>query len=373
MIKHMSVYQSETKAVSTKAIFIAILIVTTITSGPAQKISLKVGDPAPALRVQKWVKGEPVKYFESGKFYLVELSATWCAPCRLFIPHLSEIAKKYKGKLEVISVYTNESNPDKPSDLKYVKKIEEFIHSVDSKIAFSVAIDVPENHFWNNWLQASGQTGIPAAFLIDDKAKVVWLGHPGGVEEILDAAFSGKTIQEAVKKADTERAKNTLDLADLEALKSAGKLSEALEKLDTYFMPYGKTASYYKFKFSLLAGVDDDKAYECLQWILDNVSVHDYDWYHLISSYESVKKPNYAITHQIADRAIEQAETNWLKAHATREKAVVFIREGNFRNGIDLATKALEMAKKETLDANNLEAFTSVVEFGQKLLQKARS
>ncbi len=56
-----------------------------------------IGDKAPAMSVEEWLKGEPVNTFESGKVYLVEFWGTWCSPCIANIPHLSEIQKKYSG------------------------------------------------------------------------------------------------------------------------------------------------------------------------------------------------------------------------------------------------------------------------------------
>jgi thiol-disulfide isomerase/thioredoxin len=40
--------------------------------------TLKVGDKAPALVVEKWLKGRPVPRFERGRLYVVEFWATWC-------------------------------------------------------------------------------------------------------------------------------------------------------------------------------------------------------------------------------------------------------------------------------------------------------
>src|SRR5205809_672183 len=44
---------------------------------PKPAPTLKVGDPAPPLKVTKWLQGAEVKQFEPGKVYVVEFWATW--------------------------------------------------------------------------------------------------------------------------------------------------------------------------------------------------------------------------------------------------------------------------------------------------------
>src|SRR5688572_27868264 len=68
---------------------------------PAQA-TLKVGDKAPPLGKGEWVKGDPVEEFESGKVYVIENWATWCAPCVEAIPHLTELQKKYEDQGVVV-------------------------------------------------------------------------------------------------------------------------------------------------------------------------------------------------------------------------------------------------------------------------------
>lgn len=39
--------------------------------------TLGIGDPAPELSIEKWVRGPQITRFESGSVYLVEFWATW--------------------------------------------------------------------------------------------------------------------------------------------------------------------------------------------------------------------------------------------------------------------------------------------------------
>ena len=69
-----------------------------------QPPSLNIGDPAPALQVREWLKGEPIQRFEKGNVYVLEFWATWCAPCKAAMPHLSALANEYKGKVRFLGI-----------------------------------------------------------------------------------------------------------------------------------------------------------------------------------------------------------------------------------------------------------------------------
>lgn len=81
----------------------AVLTICTQQMKAQDKKRLSVGDDAPTLKYSKWLQGaKPITAIDPNKTYVIEFWATWCGPCIAAMPHLSELSKKYAGKIEFI-------------------------------------------------------------------------------------------------------------------------------------------------------------------------------------------------------------------------------------------------------------------------------
>jgi len=165
---------------------------------------LMVGDPAPKVTVKKFVKGAPVTRFEKGKLYVVEFWATWCVPCRESIPHLTEMAKKYKDVTFLgVSIWEEDQ-----------RLVEPFVTKMGAKMDYHIAMDaVPsgaDNHqgpMAKQWMEAAAQPGIPTAFIINKEGRVAWIGSPMVMADPLAKIVAGKwDIAAAAAKSRKEQA-----------------------------------------------------------------------------------------------------------------------------------------------------------------------
>lgn len=199
------------------ALFTGIIIVGQANAQDTQDAQkLQIGDEAPALKYSKWLQGPtPITAIDKNKIYLLEFWATWCGPCIQAMPHLSELAKKYEGKVDVIGCDVWESTYGGPKDQEsYSEKVTKFVQDQYKlgRLTYNVIMDNTAEDMGNNWLKASGQEGIPASFIIQN-GRIAWIGHPYYIDSILVAVFDGTYDVQAEKERQAQRAKRIAEMS----------------------------------------------------------------------------------------------------------------------------------------------------------------
>jgi thiol-disulfide isomerase/thioredoxin len=92
-----------------------------------------------------------------GKVVLLNFWATWCGPCRMEVPDLVELQKKYKDRLEVIGLVVDDADED--AVRKFAQRY---------NINYPIAMATDELRF-----QFGGVPALPTSFIIDADGRVV--------------------------------------------------------------------------------------------------------------------------------------------------------------------------------------------------------
>ncbi|MGQ9657588.1 MAG: TlpA family protein disulfide reductase [Fimbriimonadales bacterium] len=319
--------------------------------------TLKVGDTAPALPVAQWVKGQPVKQFEKGKVYVVEFWATWCGPCRRSIPHLTKLAEKYKDKVTIIGVSvwerTDENDPN-----AHIQRVEQFVQEMGDQMNYTVAVDNAEGVVATTWMEAAGQDGIPTAFVIDPRQRIVWIGHPmANLDEVLDKVVAGtfdwKAEAERQKRLREQMEAMQSDYAEYAQLMQQRKYADALAKLDAMIPKYTEYALELKLnRFDTLLRVDEKQAYIYAIQLAqnefkDNAMVLNMIAWSIVDDKgtPTLQSPYYQAAIAIARRAAELTQEQ--DASILDTLAYAYFKSGDVENALKYQKKAVDLAEKD--------------------------
>lgn len=118
----------------------------------------EVGFKAPAFTARN-LKGNRVRLADhQGKVIILNLWATWCGPCRVEMPGLENLYRRFRSQgLEILAVSLDKGNQD---------KVQTF--SEEYRLSFPVLLDVDRQ------VESRYPTlTIPTTFVIDKKGMVV--------------------------------------------------------------------------------------------------------------------------------------------------------------------------------------------------------
>lgn len=156
--------------------------------------TLTINQPAPPIKVEAWLKGKPVEEFKKGMIYVLDFGFISCGPCRAAIPQLTELARKYEGQIEIISVHVYENSKSTPGKA-YVQKVRNFIDKQGDNIGYAVAVDNEQQTMARTWYEPAARTkmlGFPAVFIVDHSGKIVWIGPANKIESVIEDIAQGR-------------------------------------------------------------------------------------------------------------------------------------------------------------------------------------
>ncbi|RWC25056.1 MAG: TlpA family protein disulfide reductase [Mesorhizobium sp.] len=193
---------------------------------------LRMESPAPPIKVDDWLRGEPLANFQPGKVYLVEFWATWCGPCVAAMPHLVELKEKYNDRgFEVVGVAASEQAPTADeARTKLDAWLTERFPNLNYRIAFDYTGEM--NRLW---MEASSSLGIPTSFVVDRDGHIAFIGHPSELDDILPNVLNGSwRSSDEAKAADIGRiASNQRTARELSVTKPIyAKLQPAMQAED---------------------------------------------------------------------------------------------------------------------------------------------
>jgi thiol-disulfide isomerase/thioredoxin len=123
-----------------------------------------VGAPAPALPLETDPSGATetladIRAANPGQPVLVNLWATWCAPCLKELPTLDALAADTKGRLVVVPVSQDMEGWRKVSPAFTAAKYPHLVTRLESQMQFGLEL---------------GARGLPITILYDAEGKEVW-------------------------------------------------------------------------------------------------------------------------------------------------------------------------------------------------------
>lgn len=310
--------------------------------GATKKLS--VGDKAPPLTIEKWVKGEPITGFEKGRVYVVEFWATWCGPCIASMPHLTELQKAHKKDgVTIIGVTRQDPNNS-------LAQVEEMVQQKGEGMGYTVAWD-KGSETYAAYMAAAQQRGIPTSFVVDGNGTIAYIGHPMWLDFPLEGLAKGdwdaKSGQEKIAKAEEK-----LD-AIFQGAQADPKAT--LKKIEAFEKEYPAAASMVSdMKYPLMVRAGDPGASEAGRKIVEKAvkakdaqTLNQLAW-GIVDPMGGVKDKDLDLAMLAATKGVELTKEK--DANVLDTLARVYFLKGDTAKAIEIQKKAVALATGPTKD-----------------------
>jgi tetratricopeptide (TPR) repeat protein len=331
------------KYILKNVIVVVLLCTTTLCFSQDAMATLNIGDKAPPISGLDWLKGDPINSFQSGHIYVIEFGYIGCPGCTQSIPHMSEIAEKFKGQVTLISVFYNEKKARMPR----------FLDSWGDRIKYTVAIDEESKKTMQNaWLKPAAINYAPAAFIINRDGKIVWIGNPGkgfGIDEALQAILNGEDLKNIRMKSYLQEgfsyaAFSAFEKKDLEV--SVLLAERAIRENPEYTPPYVA-------KLDFLFVMDERAAYKYAQELLVGRFANDHIFLHriisdkIILSYElkKIANPDWDLVIRLNERAIKINPYPMDSFLMYKSIAQAYVNKGDLKKAIQILESTISMLR----------------------------
>jgi thiol-disulfide isomerase/thioredoxin len=203
-----------------KAFALALLLLAP--AAAAGDAGLSPGMPAPPLKDVTWLKGDAIPAWQPGQVYVLDFWATWCGPCKASIPHVNEMAAKYKDQgVHVIGVAIWPRPNMVPTD--------KFVTEKGKDMDYLIAEDI-EGATAKSFMEPAQCFGIPTMMVIDRKGEIAWIGHPMELGETIDKIVAGTDDRAAAVTADAQRRAEAAK--EMAGMQENAKIASAIKNYD---------------------------------------------------------------------------------------------------------------------------------------------
>lgn len=329
--------------------------------------TLKIGDAAPALTAQAWVRGNPVARFEPGHVYVVDFWATWCGGCIMSFPHISGIAKKYESRVKFISVDSYEDLGQKKGK-DPVAAVTAFLQTPEGKrLTFDVAVDGAADTMFQAWVKPLRRGGFPTTFIIDQEGRIAWvdvnLDHlEWALDQVLARTWDRDKAAQVMKERDAVEDLMFVSFRDggQDHPKHVQAMLAAAEAFEKRFPDRKDAVAFYKYMACL--ELDTAKLPALIeQMAADPLSRYINLWDVAILSLrkEGLPKATYIAVAKVLERCLKNdylaPNTGGSVSVIYRSLAAAHAKAGQPGKAVEAVSKAIAKAKEDKAPAEELD------------------